>query len=82
MGQEGLRVKKILRLMQKPTPPCTAIVVAAGSSRRMGGVDKLTVIVITIVEIQEIIIFNYLILMIMLNYKIHQHNHKHLARNN
>ena len=35
-------MKKILRLMQKPTPPCTAIVVAAGSSRRMGGVDKLT----------------------------------------
>lgn len=42
MGTEGLPVKKILKLMQKPVPPCTAIVVAAGSSQRMGGVDKLT----------------------------------------
>lgn len=35
-------MKKLLKLIQKRIPPCTAIVVAAGSSQRMDGVDKLT----------------------------------------
>ena len=31
-----------LQLLRKQPPRCDAIVVAAGESRRMGGVDKLT----------------------------------------
>ena len=35
-------MKKLIRLIQKRPPVCAAIVVAAGSSQRMEGIDKLT----------------------------------------
>ncbi len=35
-------MKKLIKLIRKQPPECAAIVVAAGSSRRMEGVDKLT----------------------------------------
>lgn len=35
-------MKKLLKLIRKPLPSCAAIVVAAGSSQRMQGIDKLT----------------------------------------
>jgi len=35
-------MKKLIKLIQKKPPECAAIVVAAGSSQRMEGIDKLT----------------------------------------
>lgn len=35
-------MKRALKRLQKKTPECWAVIVAAGSSQRMGGIDKLT----------------------------------------
>lgn len=38
----GLLLKQMIKRRKKPDPFCSAVILAAGSSVRMGGVDKLT----------------------------------------